>query len=279
MLLNEMKDLYLSYVRATLAVGTYTCYSSHLNSLFNFFKTNSISYADEITEKILLKYVYEMHLKKVSNCTINKRFKPLKKMFEYCRVENSYLRDLKMLKEKQNHFKSLNIIELNKLLNYLNSSKKLILKNKLIMFLLLETGVRINELLNIKIKNINFTNNSIYLITTKTSRSRYIYFKEGTAYLLKEYLKSKINNYELLFNDSSYSAVRSLFDRIRKQLNLNKFHPHMLRHTFASILHKNGTSIFVLMTLLGHENVKTTERYVHYDDDYIMQQFNLNMNY
>ena len=190
MLLTEMKDYYLSFVKATLSEGTYKCYLSHLNSLFKFLDENNIFYADEITSKVLLQYIFEMHQNNVSNSTINKRFKPLKKMFEYCQIENKYLNDLKMLKEKQNHFNSLNTIELNNLVNYLNTSDKLILKNKLIMFLLLETGIRINELLNIQVKNINFTNNSIYLVQTKTSKSRYCYFKEGTAYLLKLYLKN-----------------------------------------------------------------------------------------
>lgn len=277
MLLTEMKDYYLSFVKATLSEGTYKCYLCHLNSLFKFLDNNNIINDDEITSKVLLQYIYEMHQNNVSNSTINKRFKPLKKMFEYCQIENKYLNDLKMLKEKQNHFNSLNTTELNNLINYLNTSEKLTLKNKLIMFLLLETGIRINELLNIQVKNINFTNNSIYLVQTKTSKSRYCYFKEGTAYLLKLYLKNLDLN--LLFENTTYSAVRNLFDRIKKQINLNKFHPHMLRHTFASILHKNGTSIFILMTLLGHENLKTTERYVHYDNEYIQQQFIQNMNY
>lgn len=275
MLLTDMKDLYLNYVFVTFSNGTHKCYSSHLNSLYKFLEKNNILYDYEITNKLLFKYIIEMRNNGVSNSTINKRFKPLKLMFEYCNIENNCLSALKMLKESQNHFNSLSSIELNKLVDYLNSSK-LILKNKLIIFLLLETGIRINELLNIKIKNINFNNNSIYLEKTKTCKSRYVYFKEGTSYLLKQYLNTICN--DLLFN-MNYSAVRSLFDRIKKQLDLNKFHPHMLRHTFASVLHKNGTSIFILMTLLGHENLKTTERYVHYDNDFIHHTFMNNMNY
>lgn len=104
-----------------------------------------------------------------------------------------------------------------------------------------------------------------------------MYFKDGTFYLLKMYLTK--HDHILLFNHTTYPAIRNLFERIKKQIGINKFHPHMLRHTFASILHRNGTSIFILMTLLGHENIKATERYVHFDNEYIYQQFKLNMNY
>ena len=130
MLLKEMKEYYLSFVKATLSEGTYNCYLSHLNSLFKFLDKNNIINDVQITSKVLLQYIYEMHNNNVSNATINKRFKPLKKMFEFCQIENNCLNDLKLLKEKQNHFNSLNTTELNNLVNYLNTSDKLILKNK-----------------------------------------------------------------------------------------------------------------------------------------------------
>ncbi|MBR4025603.1 MAG: site-specific integrase [Mycoplasmataceae bacterium] len=275
MKLIDMKINYLSYVKATKAAGTYTCYLSHLNSFFKFLDENNIIYDDEINEKLLLKYIYKMHDNNVLNSTINKRFKPLKLMFEFNEIYNKSVEELKLLKEQKNHYNSLNSIELNKLLNYLNNSK-LILKNKTIIFLIFETGVRINELLNIKVKNINFTNNSIYLDKTKSSKARFVYFRDGTAALLKAYIKTITT--EKLFYDK-YKAVYNCLQRIKKHLNLNKLHPHMFRRTFASVLHKNGISIFVLKTLMGHENIKTTERYVDFDDEFIQQQFIQNMNY
>ena len=70
------------------------------------------------------------------------------------------------------------------------------------------------------------------------------------------------------------SSIGSLFNRIKKQLNLNKFHPHMLRHTLASKLHKNGVSVIMIKQIMGHTNVTTTERYIHFDLDDLVEVYN-----
>lgn len=96
-------------------------------------------------------------------------------------------------------------------------------------------------------------------------------FTKATAVLLKELIKNKTD--DLLF-DLQYSAVRSLFERIKNKLGLSKFHPHMLRHTLASKLHNNGVSIIMIQQIMGHTNVSTTERYIHFDMDDLLSVYN-----
>ena len=89
--------------------------------------------------------------------------------------------------------------------------------------------------------------------------------------LLKDYISADHNEY--LFN-IQYSAVRSCFARIKKQLGLSKLHPHMLRHTLASKLHSNGVSVIMIKEIMGHTNVSTTERYIHFDLDDLLSKYN-----
>ena len=100
---------------------------------------------------------------------------------------------------------------------------------------------------------------------TKTSSERCILFTEETKqkYLIP-YLKT--NNKEYLFNIKK-SAIRSLFERTKKQLHFTKMHPHMLRHTYATILINNNCDLEFIRLTLGHSNLLTTQRYLHYNLD------------
>lgn len=269
MFLEEMKESYLSYVELYLADGTYRCYKNHLEYILNYLSNNDLVSSEDINNKNLTKFIINQHKQGVKNSTINKRLKVLKLMFKYCNVDNEIL-NLKNLKESYTTFTVLSESELNDLVNYLNSDS-LSLQNKLIISLFIDTGMRLNELLNINIKNINFNNNSILLDITKTNESRIVPFTLATKQLLLEYLDSC--NTELLFNVTFY-AIESLFRRIKKKLKLNKFHPHMLRHGLSTKLNNNGVSLFVIQKIMGHKNVSTTQRYIHIDVDHILNCYN-----
>lgn len=269
MLLEEMKEIYLDYVRVYQAEGTFICYKGHLDYLFKWFKKNNIISSDDISNKLITKFILMQHQNGIKNSTINKRIKPLKMMFKYCEVDNEILYESN-LKESYSTFSTLSQYELNCLVEYLNSNS-LKFHNKLIFSILIDTGVRLGELLKIKTKNINFNNNTILLEITKTKENRIVPFTLGTKALLEEYLKN--NNNEFLIN-IKYSSVESLFRRVAKRLNLVKFHPHMLRHTLSTKLNSNGVSLFVIQKIMGHKNVATTQRYIHIGLDNILESYN-----
>lgn len=269
MLLELMKENYLNNVQITLSDGTYRCYRCHLDYICNYFEKMKVIESDDINSSLMTKFILDQHHRGVKNSTINKRIKPFKLMFKFNNVDNEILTTSK-LKEDKTTFTALTTSELNRLVVYLNRSH-LKLQNKLLIYLLIDSGVRVNELLNIKVKNINFSNNTILLETTKTKTCRFVPFTHATALLLKSHLED-ING-ENLFT-IKYSTVRSVFDRIRLTLNLPKFHPHMLRHTLASKLHKNGVSIIMIKQIMGHTNVSTTERYIHFNLEDLLESYN-----
>lgn len=269
MLLEVMKDKYLNYVKINLADGTYRCYRNHLNYIIGWLKQKNILNDHMVNNKILINFILEQHKHGVKNSTINKRIKPLKLMFKFNGLENEILNIVK-LKEDKATFGALSTFELKCLVKYLNYSK-IKLSNKLLFYLLIDTGVRVNELLNIKVKNINLFNKTILLEVTKTKKNRIVPFTDATLNLLELYLKEYRG--EFLFN-LKYSGIKSLFCRVQKKLGLSKFHPHMLRHTLASKLHKNGVSVIVIKDIMGHTNITTTERYIHFDLDDMLNVYN-----
>lgn len=276
MKLEVMKNLYLENVKINLRKGSYDFYKVHLNYLIKYFNSNNIYISDEITNNILKKFIFDERKRNVKNATINKRILSLKQMYEFNHIKNDDLFSLKKFKEEINTFDILNKNELENLINYLNSNK-LKERNKLIIYLLIDTGIRLNELLHIKVSNINFTNNTILLEITKTHRIRVVPFTEATAYLLKEYIHKNIFKNDHLI-DLSLSGIESLFRRIKYRLHLNKFHPHMLRHTLATTLHRNCVSLMIIQKIMGHTNVSTTQRYIHINIDDVVNSYNQVMN-
>lgn len=272
MLLETMINNYLDNVKLNLTKGTYEFYKVHLNYLIEYFKKIKIYDSSDIDEIALKNFVLDEHNCKVSNATINKRIMALKQLFKYNKIFNQALFELKKFKEEKRRFNVLSNDELEILVNYLNSNS-LKEKNKLLIYILIDTGARINEVLHIKKSNINFLNKTIYLETTKTHVPRIVPFTNSTLILLENYLKNNKIQDDYLF-DMSISGVESLFCRIAKRLHLNKFHPHMLRHTLATKLHRNGVSLMIIQKIMGHANVSTTERYIHVDINDVLEFYN-----
>lgn len=274
MLLQTMKEMYLGYVKINLAKGTYIFYKNHLDYVVNYFLENKIKYSEEINIDVVYDFIKKEKSKQVSNATINKRILALKLIFKFSKIDCDFL-NLKKLKENKNTYNALSYTELQRLNDYLNSDK-ITLKNKVMVYLLIDTGMRRSELVSIKVKNINFSNNTIYLDVTKSKRDRIVPFTNATSFLLKKYIDEyNLNNY--LFNITP-SGINSLFDRIQLKLGFNKFHPHMLRHTLSTKLHKNGVSLMIIQKVMGHQDVSTTQRYIHFDLDDILNSYNNVMN-
>lgn len=147
-------------------------------------------------------------------------------------------------------------------------------RDKLMVELLYDTGVRIGELVNIKIKDINFSNDEIKVFG-KGSKERIVYYGEYSKDLLNEYinnerkllLKNKESEYLFLNKNGvriTDRGARKIVDKIFKPLSTyKKVSPHTLRHTFATHMLDGGCDLKVVQELLGHENLSTTEIYTH----------------
>ena len=157
-----------------------------------------------------------------------------------------------------------------------NKNDILGLRNLLILELLYSTGIRVSELVNIKLSDIDFSNNRIFILG-KGNKERYVLYGKICRDLLKEYLeksRSKLNKsseYLLLNkfgNKITDRAIRMIIDDIVKKscLKLN-ISPHTLRHTFATHLLNQGCDLMTVQKLLGHESIKATQIYTHVTTD------------
>jgi integrase/recombinase XerD len=148
------------------------------------------------------------------------------------------------------------------------------LKYKTLFTLAYSSGLRISELRDLHVSDIDFDRKLVYVRKGKNGRSRYTILGNRTIQLLKTYINvNKPNTF--LFHKQTDSTVRVNENMIRKQLrkvlikngvDIREVHMHTFRHCFATHLLEGGTSIFHIMQLLGHTNVQTTMVYLHMQD-------------
>lgn len=140
------------------------------------------------------------------------------------------------------------------------------MKHKLIMKILYSTGMRLNELVNLKRQDIDFDKNTVSIRKGKGKKSRItIISKDLNLDLLKYYSNEDLNtDYVFEGRRGRYSkkSVQEVVKQAGKRIGI-KLHPHMLRHSFATHLLESGVDMRYIQKLLGHSDVKTTQIYTH----------------
>lgn len=172
--------------------------------------------------------------------------------------------------------KYLNLKDAYKIQNIFNiSNSRFYIRDNLIITLFLQTGMRLSELVNININNINFDKKSITIIG-KNNKERIIYLNDLCMKKLKEYInlrknKTKIINInEALFLNKNgqrlqQHGVEYICKKAFKLAGLEEYNytTHSLRHTVATQLYINDIDLLVIKEILGHSSITTTEIYTH----------------
>ena len=243
--------------------NTIKSYNIDLKNFFDYLEKNikEVNTEDiyEYIEYLKGKYVYNTVIRKVS-C--------IKSLFKFCYMEK--LID----KDPSNKIKNLNkekltLEEIKKIINSFDHTPEN-RRNQMICKMLIATGARISEILNLEIKNVENTDFEFVKVFGKGSKYRYIPIYPELENELKEY----INVYRSQLKSSVGSFL--LFPGIRREnfwkvlnkhaLNVGiekKIHPHLFRHSTATLLLENGADIRMVQEILGHASIKTTEIYTH----------------
>ncbi len=270
MYLVDMYNSYEAYLKIYNSPG-YVKFTKEINaSIIGYFGNIDSSSLDV---KKMLDYITYLQSKKYSNNTINKRISYLKRLYKFHDLDCPFYK-VKKLKEK---FITYGCAEDNISDLFPVIFKNMSLRNKLIIMLFYDTGIRLNELCHILMKNIDNENRMIYLEYTKTSKPRYIYYSKMTQKLIDNFCKNANRKYLFVGNKNdekiSRHTVESIFKRIREKYGLKKISPHRLRHSFSTDLYKNGADLLLISGILGHSNVNTTKRYIHDDHKNILKNY------
>ncbi len=229
-----------------------------LKDLQAFFNRINIEDLEDIKNDHINQFIQESKATRKNN-TINKYLKALRQLTKFNQVNNLDILNLKLLRVQKRHIKVIQENELKQVLRYINSlnDSNNNLVYKVIIFLFLDSGVRREELLNIKISNIDIPNRMIYLEETKTKEDRFVLFTELSERHIKNLIRIVGHQDYLIWNimrNRRYSVndMKSLFRRLKVKLGIKDLSPHMFRHTMATLLYENDAELPTIQKLLGH---------------------------
>ena len=143
------------------------------------------------------------------------------------------------------------------------------LRNKCIFNLLLDSGIRREELITL---NLNKLYDNYFIVLGKGKKERIVTYGKDTKALIDDYIKNKrpfgFENTEIVFlnrngHPITEDTIKRMFEDLRVKTEMKKLYPHQLRHTFATYFLINGGDSFTLQMLLGHTTLDITQRYVH----------------
>ena len=158
------------------------------------------------------------------------------------------------------------------------------MRDKAILATLYGTGLRVTELISLKISEIKLSE-SQFSVIWKWSKLRSVFLTNDAKEKIKKYIFSRADDSEFLFislSGNSYWAPlsrNSIESLVKKYAELvwikEKVTPHTLRHSFATSLLRRGADIRSVQALLGHSSIQTTQIYTHVDDKYLQKVHDL----
>lgn len=282
--MNKHLEEFIKYIEVEKNYSFYTeqGYERDISNFFDFLKSENISNIKDVNYRVVRTYLMWLYDKKYSKKTIARNVSTLKSFFKFLTSENIIESNPTLLISNPKLDKRLpNYVtyeELECLLNIPDQTTKLGLRDALIMEMLYSTGIRVSELVNIKLSDISFSNKQIKILG-KGNKERYVMFGDVCKKLIDKYintsriniLNGKSNNFLILNsrgNKMSERGVEIVISNIVRKSGL-KIHvtPHTLRHTFATHLLNEGADLKSVQELLGHENLSTTQVYTHISNE------------
>ena len=284
-MLKEFEN-YLKNVKK-YSINTVNSYVSDINIFISYLSVEKVNYKN-INRDIIRSYLKYLDENNYKSSSINRILSSLNDYYNYL-VKNkiikyNYFNDINRPRKEK---KLPNFINYAEYMNLISTIEKednayLRLRNLLLLEILFDTGLRVSEAVNIKIKDIDFKNHSIKVLG-KGSKERIVYFGDYASNYLEEYLSLreciKSSDDEYLFWNKNYQKLTRrgaeyLINNIAKKALLKqKITPHTLRHTFATEMLNNGCDIRSVQELLGHKSLSTTGIYTHVTNEVVREEY------
>lgn len=288
MKIEEAIKYFLEYIIKELNYSekTRNNYERDLIIYKDFLDIKKYSYLT-IKKNDIMEYLKYLDSFKYSNKTISRNLSSLRSFYSYLvdikEIDNNVFKRIKNPKVEKNLPNYLSHDEIDKIIDLLDEKTKEEIRDKCIFELLYSTGLRVSELSDLQLKDIDFKEKSIRVFG-KGSKERIVYYGEFASELLNKYMYVRneflINgNVEYLFINKigsklSRQSIEGIINRItKKTLVKHKITPHTLRHTYATHLLDEGADLRSVQELLGHENLDTTEIYTHVSNERLRNEY------
>lgn len=283
--LNE----YLSVLRLekNLAENTVASYRNDIINLIQFLQNYNIDDPQQIKYGHLADFFKFLNEAGLTSSSASRYHSSLKGFFSYLSqngyITNNPVEKIPSPKLSKKLPSVLTINEIDAILSQPDINNKIGLRDKALLELFYACGIRVSELINLKISGL-FFKEEIIRVFGKGSKERLVPIGSSAIKWVTEYLKkgrpllekkSKSENYVFLNirgTKLSRMGVWKIVDRYAKEAKIEKeVHPHTFRHSFATHLLEGGADLRAVQEMLGHVDISTTQIYTHIDRDYIKQ--------
>ena len=272
-----------------LSINSIKSYEYDLNLFKNFIQSNKMSDTPfNCRPETVKNYLYNNLSNKKSRSQA-RSISAIKSYFNYLifegYIKKSPISDIESPKLEKKLPEVLTELEIEKLIKSFDLQQNFGQRNRTIIEVLYGTGIRVSELVNLKLSNI-FFKESIIKIIGKGNKERFVPLGNIATNEIRKYLKirdksiidSKFSDIVFL-NRYGRGLTRSMIFKIisdsYKRIGLDKkISPHTLRHSFATHLLKNGADLRTIQIILGHESITTTEIYTHLDTYHLDEVLN-----
>jgi len=286
MKLKKLIEDYLEYLKFEkgMSESTLSNYKNYLNKFYKF--TGNIK-AGKINYRLARRFIIKQYYTKYSQNYQNYVLIGLRGMFRYANTHDIPTMNFKTIELRRRICPEVAFLEKEELLRLLNAPDTQDprgLRDKAIMELLLSTGMRCGEIINLQRDQLR--KNNCLTISGKYSKMRLVFISKRARRWLDKYLAIRKDNCPYLFfkyrkNEDSYyqsnsnknaneskgfseRSVERIIKKYAKIAEITKnINPHTLRHFFAVNLLENGVDIFYIKELLGHRHIYTTQTYLH----------------
>ena len=283
-----LKD-YLALLRyeKNLSENTVNSYRTDINNFLEFAAELKINDLNSVTSNVFIDFFELQRKKGIEGKTTARYMSSLKGFFRFLEdnsyIEKNPMEKLSAVKREIKLPSVLSVAEIDMILKMPVTEETTGLRDKAILETFYSSGLRVSELINLKINDLFFTD-EIVRVLGKGSKERIVPMGQNAIYWLKEYLnrsrpilekKSKSGNYVFLNKRGtklSRMGVWKIVNYYSNRAGITKeMHPHTFRHSFATHLLEGGADLRAVQEMLGHSDISTTQIYTHVDRNYIKQ--------
>ncbi len=272
-----------------LSSNTWHSYESDVSKYVEFLVKNyKINDPKDVEISHLKSYIDSLHRKKIEPSSQSRKLSAIKSFHKFLLkeryVQTNITTSIDLPKQVKKLPTVLSIAEVDLLLNTLNTDTPIETRNKAMIELAYASGLRVSELVDITLSDLHLDSGFIQ-VHGKGNKERIVPVGEIAIDSLNYYLNDarlqllkKHNDYVFLNGRDGNKMTRQAFfliikDKVKQAGIKKEISPHKLRHSFASHLLKNGVDLRLIQELLGHEDISTTERYTHIQNDDMIKTY------
>jgi integrase/recombinase XerD len=282
--INDFKN-YLKIER-NLSLNTIESYLFDVKKLIIYLKINKINKEPlKLESEIIKEFIYHIS-KEIKPQTQARIISGLRRFYDYLILEElieiNPMKNIETPKIGVHLPTTLTLKEIDKMISNIKLTSKTGIRNVAIIELLYSCGLRVSELVNLKISDL-FFKESLIKVIGKGNKERFVPISKLSQKYINNYLNEIRQNHKikknfedtLFLNERGTNLSRNMIfiivNKLKKQSNINKkIGPHTLRHSFATHLIENGADLITIQKMMGHESITTTERYLHVNKKHLI---------